>query len=353
MTTKDNLTAVLYKKEDLRLEQRPIPVPKDDEVLLRMDSVGICGSDVHYLVHGRIAHFVVDKPMVIGHEASGIVDKVGKNVKSLKPGDRVAIEPGVPCRVCTFCKTGKYNLCDEMVFCATPPYDGNLTRYYTHPADFCFKLPDHVSMEEGALLEPLSVGVHACRQANVMIGDSVLILGSGPIGLVNILAAKSMGASTIIITDIVDSRLAKAKELGATHTINTKSITKVKEHIEKLLGDLPNKTIDCVGAEATIRLGIEATRAGGNLVVVGLAADEVKIPMAYALSREITILGVFRYCNDYPLALDIVASGKVNVKPLITHHYTLEETLEAFETARTGRGNAIKVMIHANADYKK
>lgn len=147
-----------------------------------MDCVGICGSDVHYLVHGRIGDFIVKDKMIIGHEASGVVKKLGKNVKNLSLNDRVAIEPGVSCRQCQFCKTGKYNLCPDMKFCATPPYDGNLRRFYAHAADFCFKLPDHVTMEEGALLEPLSVGVHANRRAQVGLGDKILILGAGPIG---------------------------------------------------------------------------------------------------------------------------------------------------------------------------
>lgn len=155
------------------------------EVLLEMDCVGICGSDVHYLVHGRIGDFILEKPMIIGHEASGVVRKLGKNVSSLAVGDRVAIEPGVSCRLCSFCKEGKYNLCREMKFCATPPYDGNLRHFYAHAADFCFKLPDHVTMEEGALLEPLSVGVHASRRAEISLGDCLLILGAGPIGLVS------------------------------------------------------------------------------------------------------------------------------------------------------------------------
>lgn len=154
-----------------------------------MDSVGICGSDVHYLTHGRIGHFILEKPMIIGHESAGVVAKVGKNVKNLVAGDRVAIEPGKPCLSCDLCKEGKYNLCDDMIFCATPPYDGNLTRYYKHAANFCFKLPDHVTMEEGALLEPLSVGVHACRRAGIGLGSKVLILGAGPIGLVTLIVS--------------------------------------------------------------------------------------------------------------------------------------------------------------------
>lgn len=195
-----------------------------------MDKVGICGSDVHYWVNGRIGDFVVKAPMVLGHEAAGIVHQVGEGVTHLKPGNgfkhhshflfillylilslklgnRVAIEPGVPCRSCEPCKIGRYNLCPDIIFCATPPYDGNLARYYTHAADFCYKLPDHVSTEEGALLEPLSVGVHACRRAGVTIGQKVLICGAGPIGLVCLLTAKAMGASSVIITGIINKYL--------------------------------------------------------------------------------------------------------------------------------------------------
>lgn len=314
-----------------------------------MDSVGICGSDVHYLVHGRIGDFILNSPMIIGHEASGVVHQVGKSVQHLKIGDRVAIEPGVPCRYCDNCKQGKYNLCPDMVFCATPPVHGNLTRYYAHAADFCFKLPDHVSMEEGALLEPLSVGIHACRRANVVLGSKVLILGAGPIGLSSLIAAKSMGANDILITDLVPDRLELAKELGATQTlvvpknINEADLVKL---VHEKLGSAPDITIDCSGAQATNRLAILATKSGGCVVIVGCGPPDVTVPLINGLAREIDIRGVFRYCNDYPAALALVASGKIPVKKLITHHFDITQTKEAFDTARYNRDGAIKVMIH-------
>lgn len=345
----DNLTAVLYKVNDLRLEQRPIPVPDDDQVLLQMACVGICGSDVHYLVKGRIGDFIVNEPMIMGHEASGIVAKVGKNVKHLKKGDRVAIEPGVPCRVCEFCKKGKYNLCPDIVFCATPPVHGNLSRYYVHAADFCYKLPDHVSLEEGALLEPLSVGVHACRRGGVELGSTVLITGAGPIGLVTLITAKAMGAAKVLITDIVDHRLGVAKQMGADYTYLSKigeDEQQTVKAVHSLLGGPPDITIDCSGAESNIRLAFLATKSGGVAVVVGMGAPEVKIPLVNALVREVDIRGIFRYVNEYPIALSMVASGAVKVKQLITHNFSLEETLKAFEIAKTGQGNPIKVMIH-------
>ncbi|KAK9506693.1 hypothetical protein O3M35_008581 [Rhynocoris fuscipes] len=350
MPTK-NLTAVLYKINDLRLEDRPVPEPKEGEVLLKMGCVGICGSDVHYLVHGRISDFIVKEPMIMGHEASGTVVKLGPNVKNLAIGDRVAIEPGVPCRKCSFCKEGKYNLCGEMIFCATPPVHGNLSQFYTHAADFCYKLPDHVSLEEGALLEPLSVGVHACRQAAVGLGSIVLVLGAGPIGLVTVLVAKAMGASKIIVIDLMQNRLDIARNCGAdiTYKIETSdSVEKVCKALTELIGEPPTTTIDCCGVQTTACIGIEITKPGGTYVLVGMGANEVKVPLVKTCIKEIQIKGMFRYCNDYPLALAMVAKGNVDVKQLITHTYKLEQTLEAFERAKTGSGNPIKIMIYCN-----
>ncbi|XP_074107594.1 sorbitol dehydrogenase [Cotesia typhae] len=346
---KANLTAVLYGINDLRLENTPIEEPNDDEALMEMACVGICGSDVHYLVNGRIGDFVVEKPMIIGHESSGVVVKVGKDVKNLKVGDRVAIEPGVPCRRCQFCKEGRYNLCKDMIFCATPPVHGSLRRYYKHAADFCFKLPDNVSNEEGAMMEPLAVGVHACKRANITIGSKVLIMGAGPIGLVSLLVAKAMGASMIVITDLVAQRLNIAKELGANKTVLLKKDMKEEgtvKMIHEAFGCEPDKTIDASGAESCIRLAILATKSGGVAVLVGMGAPEIKIPLINALVREVDIRGVFRYVNAYPDALALIASGKVNVKPLITHNFTMEQTVDAFNAAKTPASGAIKVMIH-------
>jgi len=347
--TEDNLTAILYKVDDIRLEQTPVPEPAEGQVLLKMDSVGICGSDVHYWTHGAIGDFIVKAPMILGHEAAGIVAKVGSNVKHLQVGDKVAIEPGVPCRMCNFCKTGVYNLCLNMQFCATPPVHGNLSRYYVHAADFCYKLPDNMSLEEGALMEPLAVGVHACRRAGVNLGKRVLICGAGPIGLVNLLTAKVMGATEVIVTDIMDNRLEVAKSMGATHTYKAtreKTPEQMADDIEALFGgNKPDVTIECSGVEASVRFGIFATKSGGVMVLVGLGKPEITIPIVNAAVREVDIRGIFRYANCYPAAIAMVASGKVDVKPLITHRFQLEDTIAAFETAKTGAGGAIKVMI--------
>lgn len=345
---KTNLSAVLKCKDDLRLENRPVPNPASNEVLVAIHSVGICGSDVHYWKRGCIGDFIVKEPMIVGHETSGTILKVGEAVNNFKEGDRICIEPGVPCRTCEFCKKGRYNLCPDIKFCATPPIDGSLCQYYCHAADFCYKLPDHVSLEEGALMEPLSVAVHACRRASVTAGSYVLICGAGPIGLVNLLVSKAMGASKICITDICSNRLDMAKKLGATFQINVKDrkMEEIIEEVKSKFGDSPNITIECSGAEPSVKLGIKVTKRGGVIVLVGLGAPEITIPIVDATVREVDIRGVFRYANCYPVALDLVASGAVDVKPLITHRFQLRDTLKAFETAHTGDGGAIKVIIN-------
>lgn len=311
-----------------------------------MHSVGICGSDVHYWQHGKIGDFVVNEPMVLGHEAAGRVVKVGSAVSHLKVGDRVAIEPGVPREMDEFFKNGRYNLSPTIFFCATPPDDGNLCRFYKHNANFCYKLPDNVTFEEGALIEPLSVGIHACRRAGVTLGSTVLICGAGPIGLVCLLVAKAMGASKVIITDLSPGRLAMAKELGADFQLQVKIEDEAKQlakSVEDKLGVQPHVAIECTGAVSCAQTAVYATRPGGVVVVVGLSSEMVSIPLMNAAVREVDIRGVFRYCNTWPMAIAMLASGKVNVKPLVTHRFPLEQAMQAFETTRQGMG--IKVML--------
>lgn len=352
----ENLACVLHGIKDLRMENRPIPKYGDNQVLLQMEVVGICGSDVHYYVDGKIGPFVVKAPMVIGHEGSGTVLECGKLVKNLQPGDKVAIEPQMACRMCEFCKTGNYHLCPNLYFCATPPDDGNLSRYYVHDADFCHKLPCNLDLEHGTLMEPLAVGVHACKRAEVSSGDSVLVLGSGTIGLVSVLAARAYGASKIVVLDIDDYKLKKALEVGADCTVNVKGcqdkdIVKV---IYEVFSHHPHKTIECCGYEQALRVGLQATRSGGKLVLVGMGVEteNPKLPLTECIFREVDILGVFRYVNDYPTAIKMVASDQINPKPLITHHFKLEDSVKAFEIASSKTEPFIKMMIHANPSWK-
>ncbi|GAB1286808.1 Sorbitol dehydrogenase [Apodemus speciosus] len=290
-------------------ENYPIPELGPNDVLLKMHSVGICGSDIHYWEHGRIGGFVVKKPMVLGHEAAGTVAKVGALVKHLKPvkmagadeeGDRVAIEPGVPREIDEYCKIGRYNLTPSIFFCATPPDDGNLCRFYKHNADFCYKgLPDGVTFEEGALIEPLSVGIYACRRGSVSLGNNVLVCGAGPVGMVTLLVAKAMGAARVVVTDLSASRLTKAKEIGADFTIHVAKETpqEIASKVESLLGSKPEVTIECTGSESSIQMGIYATHPGGTMVIVGMGSEMVNVPLMHAAVREVDIKGVFRYCN--------------------------------------------------------
>mmetsp|Transcript_1856 Transcript_1856/g.6620 ORF Transcript_1856/g.6620 Transcript_1856/m.6620 type:complete len:348 (-) Transcript_1856:70-1113(-) len=345
MGGKDNKCAMLRKKDELVIESAPYPVPGPTDVVVNVKAVGICGSDVHYWTAGAIGDFVVRAPMILGHESSGVVVEVGSAVKGLQPGDRVALEPGVPCRSCAKCKGGRYNLCPDVQFLATPPVHGSLANFHAHPEDFCFKIPDHVSFAEAAMLEPFSVGIHACWRAGVTVGHTVLITGAGPIGLMALLAARAFGATTVLMSDINAHRLSVAEKMGADLTHDASAGVELRERIRSGEVPEPDVTIECCGAPSAITTAIRCTASGGVVVLVGLGPSTVNIPIVDAATREVDIRGIFRYANTYPTALALVASGKVDVKPVITHTFSLEESLKAFEMARDAADNSIKVVI--------
>jgi len=330
---------------------RYIDLVGPNDVRVRIKAVGICGSDVHYYQHMSCGDYHVKEPMVIGHECAGIIEEVGSEVKSLLAGDRVALEPGIGCWQCKPCKEGRYNLCHDMKFFATPPIHGSLADQIVHPADLCFKLPENMSLEEGAMCEPLSVGVYACRRANVGPETNVLIVGAGPIGLVSMLAARAFGAPKIIVVDVDDHRLSVAKDLGANGVIktshNVQDVAKEVEQIRKAMGGSVDVTIDCAGYSKTMTTALTATNPGGKVCAVGMAHCQMTIPLTPAASREVDVVGIFRYRNTWPLCLELISSGRIDVKPLITHRFgfSQKEVEEAFETSARG-SNAIKVMFN-------
>mgnify|MGYP000187674012 CR=1 FL=1 len=244
-------TAVMLGIGKMGFEEREIPVPKENEVLVKLEYVGICGSDLHYYETGAIGDYVVEPPFVLGHEPGGTVVEVGKGVKHLKVGDRVALEPGKTCGHCEFCRTGRYNLCPDVVFFATPPVDGVFQEYVAHEADLCFKLPDNVSTLEGALIEPLAVGFHAAIQGDAHLGQKAVVMGAGCIGLVSMMALKARGVSEVYVVDLMEKRLAKAMELGATGVING-GTEDVEARIRELTkGSGADLVIETAGSEAT------------------------------------------------------------------------------------------------------
>jgi len=319
--------AVLKRQGDMSMENLPVPQLQPDQVLVQVAAVGVCGSDVHYYEHGRIGDYVVDHPLILGHELSGRIAAVGSAVDSARIGKRVAVEPQRPCRSCMQCKTGRYYLCPDIEFYATPPIDGAFAEYVSIQSDFAYDIPDSVSDEAAALIEPLSVGLWACERAGIKPGSRVLIAGAGPIGVIAAQAARSYGASEIYISDIAEDRLAFALEHGATHALNARM-----DSVEGLDVDA---FIDASGAPAAVRSGIKAVAPAGRVILVGLGADDVELPVSYIQNREIWLSGVFRYTNTWPLAIQLLADGKVDLDVLVTGRYGLEQSETALRSGST------------------
>ncbi|MGY1553146.1 NAD(P)-dependent alcohol dehydrogenase [Microbacterium sp. A588] len=331
-----NRAAVLAEPGTIVLQERAVPEPASDEVLIRVEAVGVCGSDAHYFRDGRIGQYVVEAPLILGHETAGTVVALGANVVTHSVGDRVAIEPGVPCGVCEQCRGGRYNLCAEVVFHATPPVDGTLQNFVAIRADYAYTLPIAVSTEHGALVEPLAVSVWACRKANVGPGSRVLITGAGPVGLLTAQTARAFGASHITVTDVDPEKLSLAMRLGADTTIPASDLP---EHSGEF-----DVHIECSGNVRATRDGVSHLARGGIAVLVGMGgSDGLDIPASWIQEKELVVTGVFRYANCFPLAIDLLASGRVRVDDLISGRYPLAESAAAIDTA--GRPGVFKTLI--------
>ena len=334
-----NKAAVMHGTHDVRLEDVPVPEPGPNEVLVEIRAVGVCGSDVHYYEEGRIGSFVVEEPLILGHESMGTVVALGENATKHEVGDRVTLEPGVPDGTCREGRAGRYNLCPNVRFFATPPIDGAFTNFVSINEDFAFALPDSLSDNAGALMEPLSVGIWACKKAGVTAGDHVLVTGAGPIGLVAMQVAFAQGATEVTLTDVADERLRIGERLGATRTMNV-----AEEPLEES-GIEVDALIECSGNERALNDGIHRIRPAGVAVVVGMGPNEqTSVPLSFIQTQEILLTGTFRYANTYPTAIDLAASGKVDLDGMVTSSYGLPETEEALQASGKAPAN-VKPMV--------
>ena len=334
-----NRAAVMHGTHDVRLEDVPVPEPGKDEVLVEIKAVGVCGSDVHYYEEGRIGSFVVEEPLILGHESMGTVVALGDNASKHEIGDRVTLEPGVPDGTCRECRAGRYNLCPNVRFFATPPIDGAFTNYVSINEDFAFSLPDGLSDNAGALMEPLSVGIWACKKGRVTAGDHVLVTGAGPIGLLAMQVAFAQGATEVTLTDVADERLEIARRLGATRTLNVAEEPLVEAGIEA------DVLIECSGNERALGDGIHCVRPAGIAVVVGMGPnEETSVPLSFIQTSEIMLTGTFRYANTYPTAIDLAATGKVDLDAMVTSRYGLPDTAEALQASGKDPAN-VKPMV--------
>ena len=310
----------------LQIEERPIPSPGPREVLIEVAAVGVCGSDVHYYRHGRIGDFIVEEPMILGHELSGRIAAVGDGVDAGRVGQRVAVEPQHPCRRCRQCTAGRYNMCPEMKFYATPPVDGAFCRYVTIGAEMAHPVPDSMSDDAAALLEPLSVAIATMRKAEIAPGSTVLIAGAGPIGVICAQAARAFGAARIVVSDPVPSRRERVLRFGATEVLDpaVDDIAALDPQVDAF--------VDASGAAPAVVSGIMAVGPAGRVVLVGMGTGDYALPISYIQFMEITVTGVFRYTDTWPAAIHLVSSGAVDLDSLVTGRYDLEHVADALDS---------------------
>ena len=341
-----NTEAILVTPGTMKIQDAPMPEPKDDEVLLKVEYVGICGSDIHGFESGPfIPPKDPNQKIGLGHECGGTVVGVGSKVKKIKVGDRVNIEPGIPCGKCKFCLSGHYNICPDVDFLATQPnYRGALTNYITHPESLTYKLPENMDTMEGALVEPAAVGMHAAMEADVKPGKKIVILGAGCIGLMTLQACRVMGATEIVVVDMIEKRLDMAAKLGAMETINggkEDTVARAKE----ILGDLGADIVfETAGARATAAQTTKLVMRGGRIMIVGTVPGDTPVNFL-SINREVKIQTVFRYANNYPMTIEAISSGRFDVKSMVTDIYDYKDVQRAFEESLSRKSEIIKGVI--------
>jgi len=333
-----NRCMYLNAEHEFTMKECDIPVPAEDEVLIKIAANGICGSDIHFYAEGRLGNFVVTVPYIPGHEAAGSIAGFGSSVKCFNIGDKVAIEPGIPCGRCSYCLSGRYNLCPSVTFLSAPPVNGTFCDYVCVRSDFVYRIPDDMPMEYAAMIEPAAVAVHSVNRAGFINGKDGLIFGAGPIGLLTLQAFKAAGGGRVICVDIMDNRLKLAEELGADEVINPKC--------GKDISNLADVVFETAGSPVTTAQLFSAARTGATVVQVGWPAGNiVKMNIADFLDKELNYVGVNRYANAYPAAIRYISDGRINVKPLITHIFDFDKTPEAFRFAKENPDKVIKVVV--------
>ncbi|MBB5182249.1 NAD(P)-dependent alcohol dehydrogenase [Catenisphaera adipataccumulans] len=347
--------AILEHPKKMVIKEAPIPEPNDHEVLIKVAYVGMCGSDIHGFEFGPfIPPKDPNQEIGLGHELAGTVVKVGKDVKKFKVGDQVIVEPGVPDDTCEYCRTGRYNICPDVDFMATQPnYRGALTEYMTHPEEWCYPLPEGMSLMEGALVEPASVGMHAAILGGATLGSHIVIFGGGTIGLMTLQACRSLGATDITVVDVLQKRLDLALKLGAKAVINGKDENAVEVlRSEENFGDHGvDLVFECAGSAFTANQAVQVVARGGKIMMVGTQSKPVPIDFL-KINREVTIQTSFRYCNNYPQTIEAIATGKFNVKDMVTNVYPFEDVQKAFSEAidPEKKANMVKGVIKIAGD---
>lgn len=348
---KKNSEAILVTPGTMEIQECPVPEPVGDQVLIEVDYVGICGSDVHGFESGPfIPPKDPNQKIGLGHEYAGTVVAVGPDVKKFKVGDRVCAEPGVPAPNTHYVLEGRYNICPTIDFLATQPnYRGALTHYITHPEGFVFRLPDNMSTMEGALVEPAAVGMHAALKGGARLGKKIVILGAGCIGLMTLQACRALGATDIVVADIMPKRLEKAAELGAKWTVNGKEADTV-EFCRDLFGDDGADIVfETAGTKFTALQALDIVGRGNKVMIVGTIPEPVPVNFL-KINREVSIETVFRYCNNYPMTIDAISSGVFDVKGMVTHEFAYSDVQKAFEDSVNCKADIIKGVIKVKGD---
>ncbi len=345
MDGKMNVCAMMGKRQ-LEWQEWDIPKPQKGELQIKLEYVGICGSDLHFYSDGRLANWVPDGPLVLGHEPGGIVTEIGEGVEGFQIGDKVAIEPGVPCGECEDCRKGHYNLCRHVKFMAIPnEKDGVFAEYCTHSASMCYKLPENVDTMEGALMEPLAVGMHACELSNAKIGQTAIVLGCGCIGLVTIMSLKARGVSEIYAVDVLDKRLEKAKEVGAVRVFNG-TREDIVEFAKTLPGGGADLVYECAGNRYTTLQTCRLIKRAGKVTLVGVSPEPVlELDIATLNAMEGEIYSVYRYRNLYPTAIAAVSAGMIPLKSIVSHVFDFKDCIDGINYSLDHKDDVIKGVI--------